>query len=152
MSESGVVVEIEQLAHAEGIPLPTYATKQSAGMDLRAAVEHSVVIDPGRWIAVPIGIKIALPDGYEAQVRARSGLAAKFGIGVPNGPGTIDSDYRGEVKVLLINWSDQPFSVRRGDRIAQLVVAPVSRAQLVKVQSVDATERGEGGFGHTGLD
>jgi dUTP pyrophosphatase len=143
-------VEIQVLPHGEGISLPAYATAGSAGMDLRAAVEESVVLEPGKRCLVPTGLRIALPEGYEAQVRPRSGLAIKQGITVANAPGTIDSDYRGEVKVGLVNLSDRAHTIRRGDRIAQMVVAPVTRVAWQPVASLDETERGVGGFGSTG--
>jgi dUTP pyrophosphatase len=143
-------VEIQVLAHAEGLPLPAYATAGSAGMDLRAAVEQPIVLQPGRRALVPTGLRIALPAGYEAQIRPRSGLAIKLGITVANAPGTVDSDYRGEVKVGLINLSDEAHTIPRGDRIAQMVVAPVTRVAWQQVASLDETERGAGGFGSTG--
>jgi dUTP pyrophosphatase len=135
------------------LPLPTAATPGSAGADLVAAVEKEVVLQPGERIAVPTGFALAIPPGYEGQVRARSGLALRHGVTLPNAPGTIDSDYRGEVHVLLHNAGDAPFVVERGDRIAQLVVAPVVRAEFVEVEvpgELGATGRGDGGFGHTG--
>jgi dUTP pyrophosphatase len=132
------------------VPLPEYATSGSAGMDLRAVIGSPVVIDPGARALVSCGIMIAIPAGYEGQVRARSGLAVKHGIGVLNAPGTIDSDYRGEVKVILANFGGEPFTVNRGDRIAQLVIAPVARAQWEETPELAGTGRGAGGFGHTG--
>jgi len=132
------------------VPLPEYATEHSAGMDLRAAVETPLVIPPGETVLVPTGIAIALPAGYEAQVRPRSGLAIKHQIGILNAPGTIDADYRGEVRVILTNFSRQPFTVKKGERIAQLVVAPYARVEWKETASLDDTTRGAGGFGHTG--
>jgi len=132
------------------LPLPAYETEGAAGMDLRAAVESEVILGPGARAAIPTGIRVALPNGFEAQVRPRSGLARKHGIGMVNSPGTIDSDYRGEIQVLLVNHGDQDFAVRRGDRIAQLVVAPVARVAWQESDDLDDTERGSGGFGHTG--
>jgi dUTP pyrophosphatase len=143
-------VEIQVLSHGEGLPLPAYATEGSAGMDLRAAVDKPVVLEPGRRALVPTGLRIALPEGYEAQVRPRSGLATKLGITVINAPGTVDSDYRGEVRVGLINLSDEAHTIQRGDRIAQMVIAPVMRVAWQPVPSLDGTERGAGGFGSTG--
>jgi dUTP pyrophosphatase len=143
-------VEIQVLPHGEGLPLPAYATTGSAGMDLRAAVEEPLVLEPGKRALVPTGLRIALPPRYEAQIRPRSGLAIKEGITVANAPGTVDSDYRGEVKVGLVNLSDVPYTIRRGDRIAQMVVAPVTRVAWQQVASLDETERGAGGFGSTG--
>jgi dUTP pyrophosphatase len=134
----------------EGLPLPTLATPGSAGFDLVAAVESECVLQPGERLLVPTGFAIAVPRGYEAQVRPRSGLALRHGIILPNAPGTIDSDYRGELKVIVMNAGAEPFAIKRGDRIAQLVVAPVVQAQWEEVASLDDTERGAGGFGHTG--
>lgn len=148
MTELGV--EVQVLSHAEELSLPTYATPGSAGMDLQAAVEEPLVLEPGQRYMVPTGLRIALPPGYEAQIRPRSGLAIKEGITVANAPGTVDSDYRGEVKVGLVNLSDAPYTIRRGDRIAQMVVAPVTRVAWRPVPSLDETERGTGGFGSTG--
>ena len=132
-------------------PLPTYATEDSAGMDLRAHLQEAVVLKPLERRLIPTGLHIALPKGYEAQVRPRSGLAYKHGLTVLNAPGTIDADYRGDIGVILINLSDQPFTVEPGERIAQLVVAPYTRAEFELVEDLDATVRGEGGFGHTGV-
>lgn len=132
-------------------PLPTYATEQSAGMDLRADVSESVVLHPMERRLVPTGLHIALPPGFEAQVRPRSGLALKHGITVLNTPGTIDADYRGEIKVLLINFSNQDFVINAGERIAQMVVARHEQVEWVDVEQLDETARGEGGYGHTGV-
>ena len=145
-------VPITRLPHAEGLPLPAYETAQAAGMDLRAAVPQDapLVLRPGERHPVPTGLAFALPEGFEGQVRPRSGLAFKSGITCLNSPGTIDADYRGEVKVILINHGPEDFIIRRGDRIAQLVIAPVVQAQWVEVESLDDTARGVGGFGSTG--
>ena len=145
-------VSIVRLAHGQGLPLPAYETSGAAGMDLRAAVDEDTPIrlPPGRWAAVPTGIAIALPEGFEAQVRPRSGLALRRGVTQLNTPGTIDADYRGEIKVILINHGPDEMIVRRSDRIAQLVVAPVSRAEWLVVDTLEATRRGAGGFGSTG--
>jgi len=145
-------IRVERLPHAEGLPLPAYETAGSAGMDLRAAIgEFEVVIlEPGQRRLIPTGLKIALEAGYEAQVRPRSGLALKHGISGPNSPGTIDSDYRGEVGVILINHGELPFEIKRGDRIAQMVIARYEQAQMIEVDAVDETARGAGGFGSTG--
>ncbi len=143
-----VVVRVSMEDHA--FEAPAYQTEHAAGMDLHAAVTEDVSIAPGEVIAVPTGLRLEIPPGYEGQVRARSGLAAKHAIGVPNAPGTIDADYRGEVKVLLVNWGRAPFVVKRGERIAQLVIAPVAHASLDIVTELSATARGDGGFGHTG--
>ena len=146
-------LRILRLPHAEGLALPAYETAGSAGMDLRAAVPENapITLEPGARALVPTGLKIALEPGWEAQVRPRSGLALKHGISAPNTPGTIDSDYRGEVGVILVNLGQQPFVIRRGERIAQMVIAPVAQAEVVEVQSLDDTARGTGGFGSTGL-
>jgi dUTP pyrophosphatase len=145
-------VPITRLPHGEGIPLPAYETSQAAGMDLRAAVpeDDPVILRPGDRHAVPTGLAFALPAGFEAQVRPRSGLALKSGITCLNSPGTVDADYRGEVKVILINHGPEAFTIRRGDRIAQLVIAPVVQATWAEVASLDETARGAGGFGSTG--
>lgn len=131
--------------------LPAYATCQSAGMDLRAEIEEPVTLRPLERQLVPTGLHIALPDGYEAQVRPRSGLALKHGVTLLNSPGTIDADYRGEIKVLLVNLSNEDFVIRRGERIAQMVIARYEKAELEQAETLDSTERGEGGFGHTGV-
>lgn len=143
-----IPVEVKRLPHGAGLPLPAYATTGAAGMDVVSA--ESVTIPPGARHAVATGLALAIPKGYEIQVRPRSGLALKHGITVPNTPGTIDSDYRGELKVILINLGDEPFAILRGDRIAQLVLAPVVQAAWHEVVELDSTERGEGGFGSTG--
>jgi dUTP pyrophosphatase len=146
------VVPITRLPHGEGLPLPAYETAQAAGMDLRAAVadDEPLTLKPGGRFAVPTGLAFALPPGFEGQVRPRSGLAFKSGVTVLNTPGTIDADYRGEVKVILINLGEEDFHIRRGDRIAQLVVAPVVQSTWREVDSLDETARGAGGFGSTG--
>ena len=131
-------------------PIPEYATSQSAGMDLRAFIKEPITIEPFNRELISTGLYIELPEGYEAQVRPRSGLAIKYGITVLNSPGTIDSDYRGEIGVIFINHSNTPFTIYSGDRIAQLVFNKVEQAELVEVDDIDKTERGEGGFGHTG--
>ncbi|WP_026092074.1 dUTP diphosphatase [Porphyrobacter sp. AAP82] len=141
-------VEVKRLPHGEDLPLPAYATAGAAGMDVVSA--EDVTLAPGARHAVATGLSMAIPQGYEIQVRPRSGLALKHGISVPNTPGTIDSDYRGELKVILINLGSEPFAVQRGDRVAQLVLAPVVQAAWEEVAELDATERGEGGFGSTG--
>lgn len=130
--------------------LPSYETSGASGMDVRAHLEEPIVILPGKRSLIPTGLFVEIPEGYEIQIRARSGLAVKYGIGLTNGIGTIDSDYRGEIKVSLINWGDEPFEVKSGDRIAQLVAAKYERAELVHVDELSDTERGTGGFGHTG--
>lgn len=146
-------VRIKPLDHYEGLDLPAYETAQSAGMDLRAAVpeDQPVTIPPGEWRLIPVGIAIALPAGFEAQIRPRSGLAARHGISCVNTPGTIDADYRGEIKVNLINHGQADFNVKRGDRIAQMIIAPVTQAVWDVTEELDDTERGAGGFGSTGV-
>jgi dUTP pyrophosphatase len=145
-------VRVTRLAHNADLPLPAYETAGSAGMDLRAAVAQDapVTLRPGARDLIPTGLAMALPDGFEAQVRPRSGLAAKAGVTCLNTPGTIDSDYRGEVKVILVNLGEEDFVIRRGDRIAQMVIAPVVQADWAEVESLDETARGAGGFGSTG--
>ena len=147
-SAAEVPILVRRLPHGEGLELPAYATAGAAGMDAVAA--EDVVLAPGARHAVATGLAIAIPPGYEVQVRPRSGLALNHGISVPNSPGTIDCDYRGELKIILINHGSSPFEVRRGDRIAQLVLAPVTRAVWLPVEQLDQTPRGEGGFGSTG--
>jgi dUTP pyrophosphatase len=149
---ASVTIEVQRLPHAEGLALPAYQSAHAAGLDLLAAVAEKtpLTIAPGQRVLVPTGLMIALPPGTEAQVRPRSGLALKHGVTVLNSPGTIDADYRGEVAVLLINHGDAPFTVRRGERIAQLVVAPLATASLVVVAALPPTDRGKGGFGSTG--
>jgi dUTP pyrophosphatase len=144
----GASVRVTLLPHAVGPP--GYATDHAAGMDLCAAIDADLTLVPGRVAPVPTGIQIEIPTGHEGQVRGRSGLALRHAVGLPNAPGTIDADYRGEVTVLLLNWGTEPYVVRRGDRIAQLVIAPVTRAQIHVAESLSATARGAGGFGHTG--
>ncbi|MCA3740401.1 dUTP diphosphatase [Phenylobacterium sp.] len=146
------VVDIVRLPHNPDLPLPAYETAGAAGMDLRAAVPEKapLVLRPGARTAVPTGLAFALPEGFEAQVRPRSGLALKSGVTVANAPGTIDADYRGELKVLLVNLGEEDFVIRRGDRVAQLVIAPVVQAAWREVGDLDATARGAGGFGSTG--
>jgi dUTP pyrophosphatase len=147
-----VKVDIRQLPHGEGLALPAYQSAHAAGLDLLAAVPEAapIMLAPGKHALIPTALTIALPPGYEAQVRPRSGLAAKHGVTVLNAPGTVDADYRGEIGVLLINHGEAPFLIRRGERIAQMVIAPVTRAELVPATSLSATDRGSGGFGSTG--
>ena len=149
---NAIRVAIRQLPHGEGLPLPAYQSAHAAGLDLLAAVRENapLVLAPGKHAMVPTGLAIALPDGFEAQVRPRSGLAAKHGVTVLNSPGTIDADYRGEIQVILINHGAEPFTIKRGERIAQMVIAPVVQAALVDVDELSATDRGTGGFGSTG--
>jgi dUTP pyrophosphatase len=149
---SAVKIEVRQLPNGEGLALPAYQSALAAGLDLLAAVAEDapVVLAPGKYALVPTGLSIALPPGYEAQVRPRSGLAVKHGVTVLNAPGTVDADYRGEIGVPLINHSDVPFTIRRGERIAQMVIASVVQAELIQVTTLSPTERGSGGFGSTG--
>ena len=149
---SNVTIHIRQLPHAEGLALPAYQSAHAAGLDLLAAVPEGAptILAPGQYALVPTGLTIALPPGYEAQVRPRSGLAAKHGVTVLNSPGTVDAYYRGEIGVLLINHGAAPFTIRRGERIAQMVIAAAVQAELVPVVSLSATDRGSGGFGSTG--
>ena len=146
-----VTISVSTLPHFGDLPLPTYESPGAAGMDIAAAITADIVIAPGARHAVPSGLAIAVPAGHEVQIRPRSGLALRHGVTVANAPGTIDSDYRGEVKVILINLGSAPFTVTRGMRIAQMVVAPVIQAAPVRVAALDETDRGDGGFGSTGL-
>lgn len=145
-----VAVRVQRLPHAAGLDLPAYATAGAAGMDLLAAVREPVQVPPGGRALVPTGLRVALPAGYELQVRPRSGLALKHGIVLPNSPGTIDEDFRGELQVIVMNAGPEPFTVTRGMRIAQAVLAPVTRAAWHETTTLEDTERGEGGFGSTG--
>jgi len=145
-----VPVLVQRLPHAEGLDLPSYATAGAAGMDLLAAVRGPLIIPPGERALVPTGLRVALPAGHELQVRPRSGLALKHGIVLPNSPGTVDEDYRGELQVILMNAGTEPFTITRGMRIAQAVLAPVVRAVWHETETLEATARGEGGFGSTG--
>lgn len=146
-----VDIAIQRLLHGADLPLPAYETRGAAGADLRAAIDDDLILEPGAYALVPTGIRIALPSGYEAQVRPRSGLAAKHALTVVNAPGTVDSDYRGEIHVILMNLGHDAFTVTRGMRIAQMVVAPVVQATFLETGSLDATARGGGGFGSTGV-
>jgi dUTP pyrophosphatase len=152
VNSSEIVVEVLRLAHGEGLELPSYQTVHAAGLDLRAAVPENapVTLAPGARALIPSGLSIALPPGFEAQVRPRSGLALKHGVTVLNSPGTIDADYRGEVGVLLVNLGRESFVINRGERIAQMVIAPVTMARLNVVTALSSTDRGAGGFGSTG--
>jgi len=142
---------LQRLPHGADLPLPAYETEGAAGLDLRAAIGESIMLSPGERALIPTGLAMQLPEGFEAQVRPRSGLAVKHGVTVLNAPGTIDSDYRGEVKVPLINLGQEPFAIARGDRIAQMVIAPVTRAIPTEVAGLSATARGTSGFGSTGV-
>jgi dUTP pyrophosphatase len=148
-----VDVRVKRLPHGKDLPLPTYQTASSAGLDLQAAIapQTTLVIEPGSRELVPTGLAIELPEGFEAQIRPRSGLALKKGVTLVNTPGTIDADYRGEIGVIVINHGDEPFEIVRGDRIAQMIVAPVVQARLVEVDDLSSSDRGAGGFGSTGV-
>ncbi|HDR15845.1 MAG TPA: dUTP diphosphatase [Desulfobacteraceae bacterium] len=145
-------IPVKLLPHSAGMNLPAYASDGASGMDLRACVEEPLVLNPGATALVPTGIALAIPEGFEGTIRPRSGLALHHGIGMVNSPGTIDCDYRGEIKVILINWGHEPFTVKRGERVAQLVFSRVLRAELRPVSVLDETSRGGGGFGHTGIN
>ena len=146
-----ISVKIKRLPHAQGIELPRYESVLAAGMDLQAAIETPVTVKPLERRVIPTGFSLSIPDGYEAQIRPRSGLALKQGLSVPNSPGTIDADYRGEVGVIVINFSNQDIVIKRGDRIAQMVFTPVVQARFCEVEDLDETARGSGGFGSTGV-
>jgi dUTP pyrophosphatase len=147
-----ISLKIKRLENNPDLPLPGYETEGSSGMDIRAAVEAPVILNPGEVRLVPTGFAVSIPYGYEVQVRPRSGLALRHGIGMVNSPGTIDSDYRGEISIIMINWGQKPFTINRGDRIAQMVLNKVYKADLVNVDSLDSTIRGDGGFGHSGIE
>jgi dUTP pyrophosphatase len=150
-SPDHVTLRLKRLDGNEDVALPSYETDGASGLDLRAAVDRELTLHPGEIRLVPTGVAISLPTGYEAQIRPRSGLALKHGVGMVNSPGTIDSDYRGEIGLVLINWSKAPFVIKRGDRIAQMVVTRVSRAEVLEVDRLETTARGESGFGHSGV-
>lgn len=149
--ESGLNVGLQRLPHGDDLPLPSYGTPLSAGLDLYAAIQEDVILEPHQWRAIPTGIAIALPPGYEAQIRSRSGLAAKHGVAILNSPGTVDADYRGEILGILINHGHEPFTVTRGMRFAQMVIGPFSSIVWKERQTLDETHRGDGGFGSTGI-
>jgi len=146
-----LTVQVKRLAHGEGLPLPKYMSDHAAGMDLYAAVSETLTIQPGGWRLVPTGLAMAIPEGFEAQVRPRSGLALKQGVSVLNTPGTVDADYRGEVGVILMNHSRENLTINRGDRIAQMIINKIERIAFEEVAELPSTERGAGGFGHTGV-
>ena len=149
--EHAVTLRIKRLEGNRDIALPAYHTQGASGLDLRAAVKGPLSLAPGEIRLVPTGLAVSIPSGYEGQIRPRSGLALRHGIGMVNAPGTIDSDYRGEIGLVVVNWGRAPFVINRGDRIAQMVVAPVARAAVVEVEDLEATPRGGGGFGHSGV-
>ena len=151
-SPDHVTVRVKRLDGNQDIALPSYETEGASGLDLRAAVNGELTLHPGEIKLVPTGLAISLPRGYEAQIRPRSGLALKHGVGMVNSPGTIDSDYRGEIGLVLINWGSASFVIKRGDRIAQMIVTRVSQAEVLEVDRLEPTTRGKGGFGHSGLD
>ena len=146
-----VIVKVKRLDNNPDLPLPSYQSGGSSGLDLRAAIVKELTLKPGDIRLIPTGISISLPKGYEAQIRPRSGLALKYGLGFVNSPGTIDADYRGEISVIAINWGKKTLTIRRGDRIAQMVINKVFRAIVEEVEELDDTKRGEGGFGHSGI-
>jgi dUTP pyrophosphatase len=146
-----VPVKFKRLIEDIDLLLPTYKSEGSSGMDIRAYVKEPVLLRPGEIRLIPTGLAVSVPRGYEAQIRPRSGLAIRHGIGLVNSPGTIDSDYRGELGIILINWGSEPFTIRKGDRIAQMVISKIYRADTLEVNELDETSRGKGGFGHTGI-
>jgi len=146
-----IVLKIKRLDNNRDLPLPSYHSDGASGLDLCAAVDEDLTLKPGEIRLVPTGLSLSLPRGYEAQIRPRSGLALRHGIGLVNSPGTIDADYRGEVGVIIINWGKEPFTIHRGDRIAQMVIGKLYRAQVEESDEIDPTTRGEGGFGHSGI-
>ncbi len=145
-----LILKVKRLNNNTDLPLPSYQSDGSSGLDLRAAVNKDLTLQPGNIELIPIGLSISLPEGYEAQIRPRSGLALRDGLGFVNSPGTIDADYRGEISVIAINWGKKPLTIKRGERIAQMVISKVSRATVEEVSELDGTKRGEGGFGHSG--
>jgi len=145
-----VTLKVKRLDNNPDLPLPSYQSGGSSGLDLRAAVAKEVTLQPGDIKLIPTGLSISIPEGYEAQIRPRSGLALRYGLGLVNSPGTIDADYRGEVGVIAINWGNKPLTIRRGERIAQVVISKVSRVRVEEVDELDPTKRGKGGFGHSG--
>ena len=146
-----IPIKIKRLDETTDLPLPSYESEGSSGMDIRASVREPVLLKPGEIRLIPTGLAVSVPHGYEAQIRPRSGLALKHGIGMVNSPGTIDSDYRGEIGIIVINWGQRPFTIRRGDRIAQMIITKVYQADIMEVGVLESTERGEGGFGHSGV-
>jgi dUTP pyrophosphatase len=146
-----IPIKIKRLDETADLPLPSYESEGSSGMDLRASVTKPVLLNPGEIRLIPTGLAISVPHGYEAQIRPRSGLALKHGIGMVNSPGTIDSDYRGEIGIIVVNWGKKPFTIRRGDRVAQMIITKVYKADVTEVGALESTERGEGGFGHSGV-
>jgi dUTP pyrophosphatase len=146
-----VFIKFKRLDDSADLPLPCYESEGSSGMDIRACVKDDVILQPGQIKLIPTGLAVSIPFGYEAQMRPRSGLSLKHGIGFVNSPGTIDSDYRGEIGIIMINWGESPFTIRRGDRIAQMIISKVCRADIAEEKMLDDTLRGGGGFGHSGV-
>jgi len=146
-----VILKVKRVGNNTDLPLPSYQSDGSSGLDLCAAVNKELTLQPGDIKLIPTGLSVSLPEGYEAQIRPRSGLALRYGLGFVNAPGTIDADYRGEIGVIAINWGKQPLTIKRGERIAQMVIHTVSRAIVEEVNELDTTQRGEGGFGHSGV-
>lgn len=146
-----IAIKIKRVKRDIDLPLPDYETEGSSGMDIRACVTEPVLMEPGEIKLIPTGMAVSIPQGYEGQIRPRSGLALKHGVGLINSPGTIDSDYRGEIAVIMINWGDRAFTIKHGDRIAQMIICKIHRADLVEVDDLDPTRRGNGGFGHSGI-
>jgi dUTP pyrophosphatase len=146
-----IAVKVMRFKDSEDLPLPSYESRGSSGMDIRASVKDPILLQPGEIRFVRTGLAVSIPRGYEAQIRPRSGLALRHGIGIVNSPGTVDSDYRGEIGIILVNWGTKPFTIRRGDRIAQMIICKVYHGELVEVDNLDNTTRGNGGFGHTGV-
>ena len=147
-----MLIKVKRLKGGKDISLPAYESEGASAMDVRAAVQEQVILNPGEVRLIPTGLAVSVPPGYEAQIRPRSGLALRHGVGMANSPGTIDSDYRGEIGLIMINWGQKPFSIKRGDRIAQMLITRVYRAEMVEVAELDQTSRGDGGFGHSGTD
>jgi dUTP pyrophosphatase len=152
VNEEKIIIKVKRLDGTNHLPLPSYASEGASGVDIRAAVREPVELNPGEIKLIPTGLAMSIPPGFEAQIRPRSGLALRYGIGMVNAPGTIDCDYRGEIAIILINWGKVPFVVRNGDRIAQMVLSRTYRADIVAAEELDDTERGTGGFGHTGKE
>jgi dUTP pyrophosphatase len=146
-----IILKVKRLENNPDLPLPSYQSDGSSGLDLRAAVAEDLILQPGEIEFIPTGLAVSIPKGYEAQIRPRSGLALEYGLGFVNSPGTIDSDYRGEIGIIAINWGKKPITIKRGDRIAQMIVGKVSKVIVEESKGLDDTERGEGGFGHTGV-
>ena len=146
-----IQIKVVRLDGNQDLPLPAYESKGSSGLDLRAYVREPVLLKPGEIKLIPTGLAVSIPSGYEAQIRPRSGLALRYGIGMVNSPGTIDSDYRGEIGIIMVNWGSEPFTIQKGDRIAQMIISRVYTADFVEVADLDETDRGQGGFGHTGI-